>query len=565
MNVPYGTAPSFNGETPAKAADAQYSYSFTGWTPEPTAVTEDATYTAVFEPVLRTYTITWKNYDGTVLETDENVPYGTTPTYDGDTPTKAGDNQYSYTFTGWDPAVASVTGDAVYTAQFGSETNTYTVTWKNWDGTVLETDAEVPYGADPSYDGAQLAKAGDAQYSYSFTGWNPEPAAVTGNVTYTAVFKESVNTYTVTWKNYDGSVLETDENVPYGTTPTFDGAEPVRASTDQYTYSFKGWDPAVSTVTGDAAYTATYTETVRTYTVIWKNYDDSVLETDNAVPYGTTPSYDGAEPARAFDEKNHYSFTGWMPEVTAVSGNAEYTAEFATEAHAYGEPVWSWTKTETGYTATATFTCECGHTMSVAAENVTGEVTTEPTAEQEGVRTYTATVTGPDEKMYTGTFTETIPKLQGYHIIVTDYTKGKATTSIVADKLYSGEVTFTVSCSSACAVAIDHGDDNFERQTCTTTEAGEHQFTVTVSDADVKLVIVLKGDANHNGSVTALDASMTAREAALVLAQKPGMLDAVGRLAADVISIGKITSVDASKIAREAATILAGKDSIMEW
>ena len=634
--VPYGTVPAYTGQTPTKAADAQYTYSFAGWDKEIAAVTGPVTYTATYEQTLRSYTVTWKNWNGEVLETDKNVSYGTLPTYDGEIPVKAGDNQYSYAFTGWDPVVSSVTGDAVYTAQFGSEVNTYKVVWKNWDGTVLETDTDVAYGTTPSYDGEMPAKNADAQYSYTFAGWNPAVAPATGDVAYTATFTSQVRQYTVQFVDDDGAVIST-KTYPYGTEAEQIEVpeDPSKPASEQYIYTFSGWTPAIAKVTADATYTATYTSTLRTFTVIWQNWDGTVLETDENVPYrarpeyngatpvregdaefryvfagwipegvpevteditfkarfsrltnqytvtwknwngdvlktekldyGWTPYYDGDTPTREADAQFSYTFTGWTPEVTEVRGNAEYTAVFASEAHVFGAPTWTWTKTETGYTATATFTCECGYEVKVTVENVTGEVTTEPTAEQEGVRTYTATVTGPDEKMYTGTFTETIPKLQGYHIIVTDYTKGKATTSIVADKLYNGAVTFTVSCSSACAVAIDHGDDNFERLTCTTTEAGEHQFTVTVSDADVKLVIVLKGDANHNGSVTALDASMTAREAALVLAQKPGMLDAVGRLAADVISIGKITSVDASKIAREAATILAGKDSIMEW
>jgi len=65
-----------------------------------------------------TYTITWKNYDGTVLETDTKVKKGATPTYDGATPTKASVGVSSYTFSGWTPSVVAVVADATYTAQF---------------------------------------------------------------------------------------------------------------------------------------------------------------------------------------------------------------------------------------------------------------------------------------------------------------------------------------------------------------------------------------------------------------------------------------------------------------
>ncbi|MBQ2604171.1 MAG: hypothetical protein II589_03950, partial [Clostridia bacterium] len=62
-------------------------------------------------------------------------------------------------------------------------------------------------------------KAKTAQYTYTFDKWSPDVSEVKGDVTYTATFKETINKYTVTWKNYNGTVLETDNNVPYGTTP----------------------------------------------------------------------------------------------------------------------------------------------------------------------------------------------------------------------------------------------------------------------------------------------------------------------------------------------------------
>jgi hypothetical protein len=65
-----------------------------------------------------TYTVTWKNYDGSVLKTDTGVVHGTTPTYNGATPQKPEDENFTYTFNGWSPALEAVTGDAEYTAQF---------------------------------------------------------------------------------------------------------------------------------------------------------------------------------------------------------------------------------------------------------------------------------------------------------------------------------------------------------------------------------------------------------------------------------------------------------------
>ena len=47
-----------------------------------------------------------------------SVEFGQTPVYTGATPTKDPDAQFTYTFSGWDPPVATVTGPATYTAQY---------------------------------------------------------------------------------------------------------------------------------------------------------------------------------------------------------------------------------------------------------------------------------------------------------------------------------------------------------------------------------------------------------------------------------------------------------------
>jgi hypothetical protein len=70
-------------------------------------VTADRTVYAHFRAVPREYTITFENEDGTVLQSGL-VAYGDTPVYAGQTPTKAADVQYTYTFNTWSPAIISV-------------------------------------------------------------------------------------------------------------------------------------------------------------------------------------------------------------------------------------------------------------------------------------------------------------------------------------------------------------------------------------------------------------------------------------------------------------------------
>lgn len=80
------------------------------------------------------FTITWKNHDGSVLEIDRNVERGTTPSYNGTTPTKVATSDYSYVFSGWSPSVGVVSGAQEYTAQFTAILNTLNVSINpsNW-------------------------------------------------------------------------------------------------------------------------------------------------------------------------------------------------------------------------------------------------------------------------------------------------------------------------------------------------------------------------------------------------------------------------------------------------
>ncbi|MBE6742218.1 MAG: hypothetical protein E7570_07960, partial [Ruminococcaceae bacterium] len=72
---------------------------------------------------------------------------------------------------------------------------------------------------------------------------------------------------------------------------------------------------------------------VPVHTIIWQNWDDTILETDAEVEEGETPTYDGETPTKPEDENNTYTFSGWSDgtntyasnEIPAVTGDVTYT------------------------------------------------------------------------------------------------------------------------------------------------------------------------------------------------------------------------------------------------
>ncbi len=199
---PYGETTVFNGAAPTKQATAAATFTFDGWATEANgekvynigatpAVSGAASYYAHFAATPKTYTVTWKRDDGSLLGSTE-VAYGVIPSYEG-TPTKPATPQYSYTFDAWDREFEPVTGLTTYTASFTSTANTHTVTWLDGDGNTLDTDV-LAYGATPSYDGATPTKSPSALYIYTFNGtWSPSIVPVNGDATYTAQFDEAPN------------------------------------------------------------------------------------------------------------------------------------------------------------------------------------------------------------------------------------------------------------------------------------------------------------------------------------------------------------------------------------
>ena len=216
-----------NNDDVTLTATPNTGYNFVNWTKKDgTQVSTDATYAfkaagdveyvANFE--LKTYTVKFLNYDGEELQSS-TVNHGVTPVYSGKTPEHPADAQYTYTFSGWDNAIAAATSDQTYKAQFNTIVNQYTITVNAENGTVTGagtydygTSVTITATPDTGYEFVNWTKAGvevSTDASYTFT--------VTEDAEFVANFEKETYTRTVTAGKFGTLCL------PFG--GTVEGAE----------------------------------------------------------------------------------------------------------------------------------------------------------------------------------------------------------------------------------------------------------------------------------------------------------------------------------------------------
>ena len=358
---------------------AQYTYGFDGWyvgntqLPSSGTVTDDMSITARFTATVNNYTVSIQSNNtdyGTVdVGSIPNTPYGSVIHLSGTndniltlngsvvTATASDPNAYyTYGFDGYSTDGTPVqdgdviTGARTIVANF-SQTAIYTVLINPNDatyGTVsVDSIIGVPTGSMFTVVGDEItiysvtsqATPNDptAQYTFAFDDFYIGSTKVTtgtsisDNTTVTAVFTATINDYTVSIVPNDptyGSVSPTSiADVPYGTAITVSGntlsinGTTVTATdgtdTDQYDFAFSGWSVQDGDTTDeDTTITAIFTATVKEYTITW-DIDGTTEETSWA--YGSTPTH-------STPTKQDYVFAGWDPEITAVTGDATYTA-----------------------------------------------------------------------------------------------------------------------------------------------------------------------------------------------------------------------------------------------
>ena len=106
------------------------------------------------QPNNESYTITFKNWDGSILQTI-TILAGEIPEYTGATPTRPADDLYEYKFSGWNKTLREADADTTYTAKF-EQIDLIPA----WDGTVASSfDGGSGTESDPYRiaNGAQLA------------------------------------------------------------------------------------------------------------------------------------------------------------------------------------------------------------------------------------------------------------------------------------------------------------------------------------------------------------------------------------------------------------------------
>lgn len=323
QTVAYGSAATAPA-SPDKPDTAQWDYAFTGWDTAFDNVQANLSVKAVFSQTLRQYTVIFYDDDGvTAIGTPQTVAYGSAATAPA-SPVKPDTAQWDFTFNGWDTAFTNVQSNLTVKATYVAVLRQYTVTFYDDDGSTQLHTATVAYGSDATAP-ANPTKPSTAQFDYAFAGWDVPFTNITGPLAVRATYTATEREYTVTFLDVDGTLLGS-EVVLYGDGAT-PPADPVRPSTPQFHYAFAGWDVSYDPISGDTTVNATYTATLRQYTVTFYDDDGFTVLGADTVDWGTAATAP-ADPTKPATPEATYVFSHWEGDFSAVHGTLSVIAAY---------------------------------------------------------------------------------------------------------------------------------------------------------------------------------------------------------------------------------------------
>ena len=153
-----------------------------------------------------------------------------------------------------------------------------------------------------------------------------------------------ITEYLVTFLNADGTPIKDKNgnnyvqyiaqgNEAYNPITANEINIPTLDETAQYTYTFSGWDNLTGIVNTAKTVTATYTKTIRTYTVRWFDRNNgNLLDSATNVAYGNSASYSQTYPPTITDQEatqRQYVFLGWDKSTSYITGNIDVYATWS--------------------------------------------------------------------------------------------------------------------------------------------------------------------------------------------------------------------------------------------
>lgn len=254
---------------------------------------------------LNQYQVAFVDWDGTILAV-RTVYHGASAMPPSD-PVREG-----HTFVGWDNSPTNIVSNTTINAIY--RINQYTVTFRDWDGSVLESEI-VDHGA------SATAPSVPDRYGYRFVGWSAPLDNVTGNRTLTALYEAA--TYSVTFLNWDGSALKT-EQVQHGNAAIAPEPPPREG------HIFAGWDVPFGSVESDLAVQARFVERQPDqYLVLYRDWNGSTLKYELVASGGSVL-------APAAPTRRGYTFAGWDADSGVVTSNLVVTALYTINSYLFG-------------------------------------------------------------------------------------------------------------------------------------------------------------------------------------------------------------------------------------
>ena len=189
--------------------------------------------------------------------------------------------------------------------------------------TFVDRDGTVLSSQTVDHGSAATAPAEPARTGYTFISWDKEFDEVTGNLTVRAVYE--TDTYTITY-DLDGGTVSSTNRVSYTVvTPTFTLRNPTKTG-----YTFAGWTGTNGTTPQTAVSVSLGSTGDRDYTANWtlNTYTVTFVDRDGTVLSSQAVEHGSAATAPTEPTRTGYTFISWDKAFDEVTGNLTVKAVY---------------------------------------------------------------------------------------------------------------------------------------------------------------------------------------------------------------------------------------------